>query len=465
MDRMREPIRLLLILSISVFMIEIAIMAALKFFDIQNGSVEALIDASILTIVLFPVLYFLVFRKLVLNNAVLMSAESRLLAAQTDLEQRVEERTQELVKANAGLGASLSQLEVKRREIEILGDMAKMFQACHDFEEAFRVAEYELRRLFPEHVGALYIMKASRNQLDRVMAWGDPAGFGESFAPEQCWALRFGRPHHFGFGAGAMTCAHVRSGGADAHLCLPITAYSETLGALCLQRPLGSAENAQAIESPSPERLQFCATVTESLALAIANLRLRETLRHQALRDPLTGLFNRRYLVDSLERELERADELGQSLCVVMFDIDFFKRFNDEFGHDAGDAVLSALGVLLQQRTRATDVIGRYGGEEFAVVMTDTDIDLALHRVEALREEIASLAVKHNGRSLGCVSISAGVSVFPRDGDSPTALFRTADAAMYEAKKAGRNRVSVASGNAPPSVADGRKRSNLDTAA
>jgi diguanylate cyclase (GGDEF)-like protein len=344
--------------------------------------------------------------------------------------------------------------------------MAKMFQACTDFDEAIKVAEYELQRLFPEHVGTLYIMKESRNQLDRAMAWGDPTGSVESFTPDNCWALRFGRPHHFHFGAKAVACSHVESGQeGDELLCLPIVAYGETLGTLCLQRGLGEAEVESNRDAPSAERLQFCATVTESLALAIANLRLRETLRHQALRDPLTGLFNRRYLTDSLERELERAESLDRPLSVVMFDIDFFKRFNDEFGHDSGDAMLSSLGALLKKHTRATDIVARYGGEEFALVMTDADADFAHDRVDALRQEVAALAVKHNGRSLGSVSISAGISVYPRDGDSPDDLFKVADTALYEAKHAGRNRVFVA-GRIPAGDDDAaRTPGSVDTAA
>lgn len=441
-------------------------MAGLQAFTIDNVYFEALVDGSILTVFLFPLLYFLVFKKLVLKNNELIAAESNLLSAQADLEKRVEARTQELVIANTSLGSSLSELETRRREIEILGDMAKMFQACNSFEEALKVAEFELRRLFPEHVGTLYIMKESRNQLNRTIDWGDPVGCAESFPPDDCWALRFSRPHYFNLEDEAITCSHLTARSAEAYLCLPIAAHGETLGALCLQRPLGSTETALETEKPSPERLQFWATVTESLGLAIANLRLRDTLRHQALRDPLTGLFNRRYLIDSLERELERVERIEQNVSVVMFDIDFFKRFNDEFGHDSGDAVLSSLGALLQKRTRASDIVARYGGEEFALVISDADADYARDRVDALREEISAMSVKHNGRSLGRVSISAGIAVYPRDGDNPTALFKAADTALYEAKRAGRNRVFVAGMETlSQGGEDGHTPSNLTTAA
>lgn len=466
MEKRTEAFRLLLVLLISVFVIEIAIMAGLHAIAIENVYLEALVDASILVVFLFPVLYFLAFKKLVVKNDALMSAEGQLRGAHAELEERVEERTQELVTANECLGTSLAQLEVKRGEIEILGDMAKMFQACTDFDEAIKVAEYELQRLFPEHVGALYIMKESRNQLDRAMAWGESAEFVESFSPEDCWSLRFGRPHHFHFGERRVSCSHVEAGReGDEHLCLPIVAYGETLGILCLQRNIGKVESAGDEAVPSAERLQFCATVTESLALAIANLRLRETLRHQALRDPLTGLFNRRYLTDSLERELERAESLDQNLSVIMFDIDFFKRFNDEFGHDSGDAVLSSLGAILKKHTRATDIVARYGGEEFALVMSDADADFAHERVDALRQEIAAMAVKHNGRSLGSVSISAGISVYPRDGDNPDDLFKVADTALYEAKRAGRDRVFVAGRIPAGDEDDAPTLGSVDTAA
>ena len=188
----------------------------------------------------------------------------------------------------------------------------------------------------------------------------------------------------------------------------------------------------------------FYVAVAESLALAIANLRLRETLRFQALRDPLTGLFNRRYLLDAFERELNAAAARNQPLSVVMFDIDHFKRFNDVFGHAAGDTILTRLGALLREWARSEDISVRYGGEEFTVILPDTPVDLVFARVESFRQMIESLAIDHYGQPLGQVTISAGVATYPVHGVDRDTLIHVADQALYSSKRNGRNRVTVA---------------------
>lgn len=175
----------------------------------------------------------------------------------------------------------------------------------------------------------------------------------------------------------------------------------------------GSGEGPEA----SIERLeQQAAVVGERISLAIANLRLREALRTQSIRDPLTGLFNRRYMEETLERELSRAARNEQAVALLMFDLDHFKRFNDTFGHQAGDVLLRALGDFLMHRTRGQDVPCRFGGEEFAVILAGADIEGAQMRAEVLREEVKTLTVQHAGQVLGRISLSAGVAVFPHHG-------------------------------------------------
>ncbi len=439
MTAYREASRLFLLLLSFVFFGEVAIMLVLPYLGLPNRFAEALADPMILTLILFPALYFLVFKRLVVKNVALEQAEQQLLAAQSELEDKVAARTREITEAKQTLENSLAMLRDRQREVVILGDMSKMFQASRSFEEISHVAEHQLGRLFPDTSGALYVMRASRNLLERMMTWGDPDGFAASFAPDECWAVRCGRPHFFSDNDNALACEHVSKGNDRGHLCLPITAHGETLGALCLQK-IGVTETG-AIEPPSADRLEFYATVTENLALTIANQRLHETLRHQALRDPLTGLFNRRYLLEILSREIERARSLVQKIGVVMIDIDHFKRFNDQFGHNAGDTLLAALGDLLYKRVRPTDIVARYGGEEFVIVLIDTEDDLAVSRVDIVREEVATLAVQHKGATLGRITISAGIAVFPTDGENAETLIEAADRVLYEAKRSGRNRV------------------------
>ncbi|MEO7916980.1 MAG: GGDEF domain-containing protein [Dokdonella sp.] len=182
----------------------------------------------------------------------------------------------------------------------------------------------------------------------------------------------------------------------------------------------------------------------EHISMAIANLRLQETLRHQSLRDPLTGLFNRRYLEASLERELSLAKRNHQPLAVLMLDIDHFKRFNDEHGHDGGDALLTQFGAMLAGMMRAEDVACRYGGEEFTVLLQDANLALALRRAEAICAAVRELKVSHQRQSLGSIRVSIGVACFPKQAGDVAELLRQADRALYVAKRNGRDQVCVA---------------------
>lgn len=173
--------------------------------------------------------------------------------------------------------------------------------------------------------------------------------------------------------------------------------------------------------------------------LTQANRRLREQVVH----DELTGLYNRRYLEESFGREESRARRSGQPLGVLMVDIDNFKRFNDTLGHAAGDAVLRAMGQYLLSVARGEDIVCRYGGEEFVLVMTHAPHSTVLDRAEKLRRGVQGLEMEYDGRLVGPVTVSVGVGIFPDHGESGHAVLRVADIAMYRAKQSGRNRVVV----------------------
>ena len=182
--------------------------------------------------------------------------------------------------------------------------------------------------------------------------------------------------------------------------------------------------------------------MAEDLALALANLRLRETLRSQAIRDSLTGLFNRRYLEVTMERELNRVKRQGTPLGVIMMDLDHFKDYNDTFGHSAGDKLLSALGALLKSHIRGEDIACRYGGEEFLLILPGASMEIALERAEGLRQAVKEMHQHYQG--LKPASLSLGVAVYPDHGDTGGQLIQSADAALYRAKRAGRDRVVAA---------------------
>jgi diguanylate cyclase (GGDEF)-like protein len=256
------------------------------------------------------------------------------------------------------------------------------------------------------------------------------------FEATSCWALRTGHPHLVVAGDPTAPCAHA-AGVKNTYLCVPILAQGETLGILHFQ----ATDEAPHLEA---SQLSFKTTFAGQLGLSIANIRLREALRTQSVRDALTGLYNRRYLEEILEREVRRAARASQSLGVLMIDLDHFKNFNDTYGHDAGDAVLRETGASLTKGIRAEDFVCRFGGEEFVVILPTANLEAACARAESLRLKMKELTVLHQGKSMGMLTISVGVAVFPDHGSSPKELMAAADAALYEAKRNGRDQIAVA---------------------
>ena len=178
--------------------------------------------------------------------------------------------------------------------------------------------------------------------------------------------------------------------------------------------------------------------------MSIANIRLREALRTQSVKDPLTGLYNRRYLEETLQREIRRAMRAQQSLGVLILDLDYFKKFNDTYGHEAGDAVLREAGGFFARSIRVEDTVCRFGGEEFVIILPTASVEAASARAECIRSKLREMTVHHQGQSLGMITVSVGAAAFPRHGSSPKELLAAADAALYEAKKRGRDRVEKA---------------------
>lgn len=323
-----------------------------------------------------------------------------------------------------------------------LSDVAQLFQACRTIDEVCKVARDQLQDLSPRLSGAFYLMAETNEYLENVMTWGAVEKSAAFFAPSDCWALRCGRPHQVSKGHDGIACVHADASEGDWHLCVPMMAQGESLGVLYFRIDREGGDCSGPIAN---ERLHFYFNVSETLALAVANIRLRETLQHQAIRDPLTGLFNRRYFQETLRRELHRAARAKQPLSLVMLDIDYFKRFNDTHGHDAGDAVLRTVGEILAGRTRAGDVACRHGGEEFVLAFPGLAAEVAASRVEALRREIESRDIQFLGRIIEPVTISAGIAVYPGHAMDMDSLMRMADEALYESKRAGRNRYTMAS--------------------
>jgi diguanylate cyclase (GGDEF)-like protein len=231
-------------------------------------------------------------------------------------------------------------------------------------------------------------------------------------------------------------CAHA-AGVKNTYLCIPILAQGEALGILHFQ----ATDQAPAL---GDAELSLKTTFAAQVGLSVANIRLREALRTQSIKDPLTGLYNRRYLTEILDREIRRAVRSEQSLGILMLDLDHFKTFNDTYGHDAGDAVLRETASFLSKSIRVEDIVCRFGGEEFVVILPTADLNAAHARAERIRSKLRELTVLHQGQSLGMITVSVGVAALPQHGTSPQKLLDAADAALYRAKREGRDRVVVA---------------------
>ena len=185
--------------------------------------------------------------------------------------------------------------------------------------------------------------------------------------------------------------------------------------------------------------------ITERKQAQDALLKSEALLREQSVRDYLTGLFNRRYMEETLERELRRAARKEFSLSIIMLDVDNFKQFNDTYGHPAGDAILRELGNLLLKHVRGEDIPSRYGGDEFVIIMPDVSRTVTNERAELICEEAKGLHLQFEEHDLVAVSLSLGVAIFPEHGSTSAALLKAADDALYRAKREGRGRVVMAS--------------------
>lgn len=325
------------------------------------------------------------------------------------------------------------QLERSSREVRYLAEMTDMLQSCRSCLEAYPIVATTMTHLFPGMSGACYMLNAAGTALESVVEWGDAPPDCKVFAPEDCWAMRRGKVH-----LDDQRCPHLQ-GYEGKSACFPMLAQSKAMGVLLLQYDPNNPE-VMHIE----HQMELAHTVVDSISLALANLQLRESLQESSLRDPLTGLYNRRFMEATLERELWRMGRAGKHLAIAMLDLDHFKMLNDNFGHAAGDMVLKELGALMRSFRHGADIACRYGGEEFILILPEADSESVPARMESLRKSIESMRLYIDDRLLPGISVSIGIAIYPQHGEDPQRLIKIADEAMYQAKRAGRNRVVLA---------------------
>ncbi|MFD1158919.1 sensor domain-containing diguanylate cyclase [Roseovarius aestuarii] len=323
------------------------------------------------------------------------------------------------------------------REVRLLGELNEWLQSSSSLDELFEMVSEFMTHILPNYEGSVYVYSNSRDVLDGCVSWNG-GSHKEHIVPKACWGLRKGRTYSYGESEVDFVCEHMKPADKRAYICFPILAHGETVGLMTLR----AASNTTKEEFQAGKKLsQMCA---EQISMAIANVRMRDQLQDQSVRDPLTGLFNRRHLTESLRQMITRSHKDGTALNLVSVDVDHFKKFNDNHGHDAGDMVLRAVGAAMVQLCDGDELACRLGGEEFMLLLPEVSKEDALARAERLRQVVEDIRVRYGEKNLPRITISIGVSHYPDHGTMPQDLMRAADDALYEAKARGRNQIVVA---------------------
>jgi diguanylate cyclase (GGDEF)-like protein len=354
----------------------------------------------------------------------LASADARALDAEATL-----------VDLRAELATARAAQDSLASDLALLGSYGTLLIDSTDLAEALQISEQMLSRLLPGCAGSIYPLIDGEGLSEVTHLWGTHAGETRPQATwNDCRALGINKAYATHSGDASSLCAHVlppADGQAFSTACIPLEVQNDSLGWLYLSAP-GYA---------GVPKLPVAIAAAEQLSQALANLRLRESLRDLSVRDPLTGLFNRRYLAESLGREMARSKRRGLPLTVMMMDLDHFKAFNDNYGHSAGDAVLVAFARLLHNNFRSEDIACRLGGEEFVMIMPEMDRAVAARRAEEMLRSTLAIQLVHEGRELPPITVSIGLAMFPEHGEQPEEMMRLADQAVYRAKSQGRNQV------------------------
>jgi diguanylate cyclase (GGDEF)-like protein len=331
--------------------------------------------------------------------------------------------------------SAVAQADKSREQVARLFEMADVLQSASDHGDANAVLKATAVDLVPGYSGALYVFNNSRDRLVLSTTWGREENdkLPETINPNWCWALKRGKPH-LNRGDGAKLCCGHHHAGGETALEIPMIARGEIVGLLQL-----FASGVSALERLE-QVTDLGSALADGMSLALANMALREKLRNQALRDPLTGLYNRRYMEDCLQRFVRLAERENREISLVMVDLDHFKRLNDEHGHAFGDQVLRDTALTLTGSLRETDIVCRYGGEEIVVILPDCPLERAADKAELLRLRIEELSNTHGAD----ISASFGVASLPHTSTSVVDLLSAADAALYKAKQNGRNQVVTA---------------------
>ncbi|KAB8144309.1 sensor domain-containing diguanylate cyclase [Chloroflexia bacterium SDU3-3] len=356
-----------------------------------------------------PMAYILFSSRLVPRAATLGLSLSHWRQAEAKLQQE-----------NAQLAATVRALELRTEQMRSMNELSELFQAAQTLEEIGAITRRMACDLLPVDAGAIYVADTPGAEPQLLVAWGMHAAPG---------GLR---------GALAYTSAPTALAPPQPKgwLRVPLRSQADVWGALVLHLPEATPA------APDDPLEQATAWLVQALAdqaaFAVANLAMRTSLREQAMHDPLTGLCNRRSMELFFSSEIGHAAQQHSSVGVLLIDIDYFKRINDTYGHLVGDDALRLVARALKDSSRRSDVVCRYGGEEFVVILPDVSAPVLAARAEQLRTAIAQVA-ECGELPIRSITASVGIALYPQHGDTTTAVLASADAALYAAKQRGRD--------------------------
>ena len=343
---------------------------------------------------------------------------------------------------------NLELIKLQNHVINLRNKLGDMLQSCQEIDGVGVLVSIYLPLLFPTSIGALYLSNDQNAVMTKVADWGvtDSNLVQHSFDRDHCWGLRQGKLHKVDERKMNPLCEHISPTVPAFSLCIPMIARSQSMGLLHLEY----------VRRVTPHLLdhdemhrELAVSVATLLAMTVSNVRLSAILLEESIHDKLTGLYNRRHLETVLSREIARATREKHSLALLLLDVDHFKRFNDTYGHEAGDAVLRSFGQVLRDNCRQGDTACRFGGEEFVILLADTDEVCAREWGERLRSRLCNMKVKTGNTELPPVTASMGLALYPVHGKDESTLLKAADVALYDAKSNGRDRLMCSVVNYP----------------
>lgn len=353
-----------------------------------------------------------------------------------------------LARSNEELTAWITELERRNQEIAILNKMTHKFQSCITVDDLFSHVGRYVEKIFLFKPGALYIQAEDQKTLLRVAHWGDAPDHPPSLLISECPPFLECKARRVVSRKDVPeNCPYLLhpSENFNPYLCVPLYYQGLTLGVLHQEIPEPSPDSPYIQRRYAIETFEQTANaIAERISLALTNLRLSEKLRIHSTRDPLTNLFNRRYMEETLNREIHRASRQGSKFWIMMIDLDHLKEINDTYGHDVGDKLLHKIGEFFQANIRGEDIACRYGGDEFVIILLAASLSVAYSRAEKLREGLKRISTAVMQGATTRLTMSVGLASYPDHGQTVAEILKAADTATYQAKNLGRDQVVIA---------------------